>query len=1012
MIVLEEAWRHHPLGRDRGAGGRRSLSGFSYQLALSLDQLLTTALSGSLPDELLFDSLGDLTRLEEGAAYLIQIKATLTLERSRGAVREALAVDAFLAEQFPDLRDSFQFGVWCRRREGTGEPRELTAGDLGLTGDDVGRWEEVRTRVLPAEIRADPYLAIVLRLFPLSQDPFGLADALRGTLLRLLGEDTPSDHIVFELLRLVSESRRPSEVSTPGRLLRPEDFVRTDFGSTYTLIGDRPRLEDLVDGCFMPRRDRLQQVMEVLTPLLDGGVGGEAPRRTLPVVWLDGTSGSGKSVLLLQVLEYLLLERDIPVHLLPPSSSQRLPEALEFWSRARRPGIIAVDDVYAPESRQGEIWRRVHELSFDGRWAAPLVLLTCGPPDYRRAFEEEVRRGGGLELMKVPLAVLDVTERTDYSAWYTQRTGHPVKTIGEGNFATAAFLYHLQREGGAADLGQFAQRLADRLESRGILDEVLAVILGTSLGFLLPESLFLGKEDDREALIREGLFRRRATEDGSQVLIFLHPKLAGRIFEHLVPLEEVHRRTGYLVHCFLVVRPEPERARVFLGLLGSVDLGERERALALEKIWSLLAEREHPDLEISVIWTWHEVARAVSPGLVRNVLDRVSDWLESPELDAGGWGVLWQIGWDAGLPSPPEALVQGGRDWLQRNLDVGPWNYIWQRLWKYSEKDAEMAEMAEVWLELNSDHPGWSYVFNTLVDSGWRSPMLTSLGLLGLRQIPTNIADPYLWPRFLTLGPDRADFLQAIVDRLCRCNIGLVLKKGADFVKAFCQSLDDLDLVAKRLEEGTSRDLSSLGLFWQNLVRLFKPTVPSSLWEVGWNWLSGREGRADWAYVWELLLELASSEKDRAELWSLGREWLSGREDRAEWNYVWRYLLEWASSEEDRAELWSLGRDWLSGHEDRADWAYVWERLLEMSQRDEDLYQLGFTWLQGREKRREWSYIWQYLARYKPTDSTLIDIARAWLSEERPVAAAKVVSQRLAELELLARRLSPPPRPQ
>src|SRR5262249_38887333 len=113
--------------------------------------------------------------------------------------------------------------------------------------------------------------------------------------------------------------------------------------------------------------------------ILDG-VGGEVGRRALPIVWLDGTSGSGKSVLLLQALEYLVLERDVPVHLLPPSFSQRLPEALEFWSRARRQGLIAVDDVYAPESRQGDIWRRVHELSFDGNWSTLPVILTCGPP--------------------------------------------------------------------------------------------------------------------------------------------------------------------------------------------------------------------------------------------------------------------------------------------------------------------------------------------------------------------------------------------------------------------------------------------------------------------------------------------------------------------------------------------------------------------------------------------------------------------------------------------------------
>jgi hypothetical protein len=322
LSALEKAWRAHPLGRDRGAGGRRSLTGFSYQLALSLDQLLTAAFSGSPPTELLCDSLGDLTRLSDGAAYLIQVKATLTADRAREAAREALDVDAFLMEQFPDLRDGFRFSVWCRRREGKLEPREITASALGLSGSEGERWLRLRERLLPVEIRPDPHLLIVLRLFPYAEAPFALADALLGTLLRRLGEDVASDQIALELLRLMQDQRRrvDSDPEPPGRLLEPQDFVPAASETALVLVGDRPRLEDLVDGCFMPRLGWVHAVIEKLAPLLEAFTESAGTRRALPVVWLEGTSGSGKSVLLLQTLEYLVLERGIPVHLLPPSS--------------------------------------------------------------------------------------------------------------------------------------------------------------------------------------------------------------------------------------------------------------------------------------------------------------------------------------------------------------------------------------------------------------------------------------------------------------------------------------------------------------------------------------------------------------------------------------------------------------------------------------------------------------------------------------------------------------------
>ncbi len=863
------------------------------------------------------------------------------------------------------------------------------------------RWEEIRARVLPVEVRADPYHAIVLRLFPLSEDPFGLAEALRGTLLRLLAEDVPSERIMTELLRLVSESRRPSEVLTPGRLLRPEDFLRAGVGSSYVLIGDRPRLEDLVDGCFMLRPDRLRGVLDVLDPILDGGTGGETQRRTLPVVWIDGTSGSGKSVLLLQILEYLVLERDIPVHLLPPSSSQRLPEALEFWSRASRPGIIAVDDVYAPEGRQGDTWRRVHELSFEGRWVAPPLILTCGPSEYRGAFEEEVRRGGGLELIPISLKSLEADERANYSEWFASRTGQSIKTVGEANFANAAFLYHLQTKEGAADLGQFAQRLGDRLKNRGVLEEVLTVLRATSLGSSLPTSLFVGKEDDREALIEEGLLRLWTTQDDSQTFTFLHPKMARQIFDHLVPAKKSYARATYLTRCFLTIRADADRACAFVKMLSSSGILERERALALEQIWIQLAERNPPDLEIGIIGAWYKVANSAIPLFMHQVLGRISRWLECPSLDATSWGILWQILWDAWLPSPPEILVRSGREWLPKDVDTPPWCYVWERLWKFGEQSEEMSESAEVWLELHTEHAGWGYIFQALADSTWKRPALTNIGLNGLSKGNPNIADPYLWPKILALSPDKGEFIQALVSRLFRCDIPSVVSKGAAFIKSLCQDAEDLEFLDRALESEASRDLPAWSLVWRHLITSFGPAVPSSLLNRGLSWLSSREDSAGWASSWRCLLK--GSETETEETWSIGRRWLSNRGDHMEWQYVWRDLLDLAASASDRRDLWTEGLKWLPGREDRTEWAHVWQRLLVdlvgSNAETRQLWIAGRIWLHGHEDRAEWSHVWKSLlvdsAGSEAETKELWTVGRNWLAGREDRAEWNYVWQRL-----------------
>jgi len=949
---------------------------------------------------MIFDSLGDLTSFEGRAPYLIQVKATLRKERAPEVAREALAVDAFLAERYPVLREAFRFGVWCRHREGTVEPRELAARDLGLSGAEADRWEELRCRVLPVEIRPDPYLGIVLRLFPLAEDPFGLAEALRGSLLRLLGEDTASDQIALELLRLVSDARRPHEASTPGRLLQPEDFLAAGTASTQILLGDRPRLEDLADGCFMPRGGHVQRVLEVLAPLLSG-LGEDASKRALPVVWLDGTSGSGKSVLLLQVLERLVREWDVSVHLLPPSS-QRLPEALAFWRRAGLKGLIAVDDVYAPENRQREVWGRVQELSFEENWLAPPIILTCGPSDYRSAFEAEVRRGGGLKLISVPLTELEGDERSDYAAWYAERTGIAVRAISEGNFATVSFLYGLQRDGKPGDLGQFAQRLGDRLENLGVFDEVLTVIVGTSLGFPLPASLFSGKEDARGALLQEDLLRVQSAEEGLQTITFLHPKLARRIFDHLVPRESEYRRVDYLVRCFQAVRSERVRAQAVLHLPEHPNISVRERRLFLERIWEALAEREPPDLELGLIRSWHIVAHSVAPDLAGRVLEQVVTWLSSPKNEEIGTGVLWEIAWDAALPTPSKHLVQQGREWLLRNPDLGPWNHIWQRLWKHSEQDDEMATIAEFWLELEPSHPGWSYVFQALVYSGRKGPELAQIGLEGLRHSPVTMADPYIWIKVLNLGPPLEDFLKTMVMRYCRCRIEKLSKKFADFIEALCEAEENLAFLVEALEEKNSQDLPSWSRCWQGLVTAFTPSVPWKLWAAGRNWLSGREGCAEWNYVWQRLLETAASEAEKEELRALGRSWLSGREDRAEWNYIWQRLLEIASSEEEKKELRELGRSWLLGREDRAEWTFVWRQLFSKEEEEsKELRGFGRSWLSGHEDRADWNYVWRRLLETAASEAEkeeLRGLGRSWLSSREDRADWNYVWKPLLEL--------------
>ncbi len=72
-----------------------------------------------------------------------------------------------------------------------------------------------------------------------------------------------------------------------------------------------------------------------------------AAGETLPVFWIEGRSGSRKSVLLLQILRELVEERGWPVLLARRPRRRDLAPLVEKWPRLAPgfPAVVAVDDL-------------------------------------------------------------------------------------------------------------------------------------------------------------------------------------------------------------------------------------------------------------------------------------------------------------------------------------------------------------------------------------------------------------------------------------------------------------------------------------------------------------------------------------------------------------------------------------------------------------------------------------------------------------------------------------------
>jgi hypothetical protein len=970
---IEEEWfRYEPAGQ-RPLGGRRALAGFNYQLSLSLAAFFDGLFGADPSATHAFEGLSDVAEFRDGLLYVTQVKLTLSTDRIKEAYREFLIVDQFLEERFPDIRAAVRYQVLTKGVRGRVR-EDLTAADLNLDARGAARWDAIRARLRPMEVRGDPSLDLAIKLWGQVARPLSLVNALRGILVEQLAENSPSETIARALLERLESER--IEAVPQGTLLSPSDFADRSAGQTDILIGQRPNPVDLARGCFMDRDDRVAPIVRVVQSALGAGEGPGGRQRKVPVVWIVGGSGAGKSVLLLQTLSRLLTEADVPLHWLGHLVGW-LPAALHSWRRQGLAAVIGVDDLFAPEFRGDALWHRIHEAAAS---PSPVLMLTCGPSDYLDAFERQENRHALLRVHRIEVPPLRADERGRFRAWYEGRTDYTARTeVTATNFVVASFLLERQRKGDA-DLAEFVARLSERLQAHGVLEEFVAALAANRLGVRAPMHAFEGRRDAMIRFVDEGLCQVQSTPGAEEAVLWFHSALAAAIYEELFPGDAIETRAIHLDRVFATIIDDPDATRNFLEFLGktkSPRLPEELAREALRKIGRRLVDREPPNLRISALSVWQgaSVARNVPVKHILNA-ERLRSWMSSPALDARGWALLFQLLWDRLAPDQRAPFTTPAMEWLSRHEDFQEWSFVWRLLWKADVFKAELTSLARSWLDSHAMTRGWPFVFQDLFDTGIRAPWLRDAAIRGLTETPFTSADRYLWMKARSLGVADADFLPVLTRRLCRSQIPLLTSEGVRLIGALAASVGSTGVLLA-LEEG--QEEPGWPYVFQEIISI-KVLSGEELLPLGLAWLPGREDRAEWNYVFQRLLEFAP---DNAALRQIGRSWLVGREDRAAWNYIWQRLREIAP---DDLELRNSGCAWLVGREDHPAWAFIWQQAVDLPPHDSALQVRGRNWLTGREARPEWTHVWRMLVDLTPADADLRRIGREWLGgrDERP----------------------------
>lgn len=185
----------------------------------------------------------------------------------------------------------------------------------------------------------------------------------------------------------------------------------------------------------------------------------------LPVFWIGGRSGDGKSVLLLQLLRHVISQPDAPTVFMCGGPNDAVRLLSEFRTGMSGRFVIAVDDLHKASD-----WSAAsHAIEHAANVQCDLVLLTCGPTPERTSFIRDKRSLVADTNFDTPdLSQADAVAIGQHLGVWIEAPNEKPPTLVEQVYWGL---------GGEHDLSRFAASLRERVDSEqeGLLAEVAAL---------------------------------------------------------------------------------------------------------------------------------------------------------------------------------------------------------------------------------------------------------------------------------------------------------------------------------------------------------------------------------------------------------------------------------------------------------------------------------------------------------------------------------------------------------
>ena len=911
---------------NRARGGIVALTGFEYQIwsyladfavALSSNELI----AGGAQFAYAFETLSDYTSTSGIGTICVQVKHHLDRRNMSFSAAEFAAIERFLHSHTTlDLRDQIAYEVVARSGSSSLDwaTIELPSKIVAREPDLLDYFEKLRVggRLLAPRFDPDPQWRLIATVYMHLADPFGFARRAFEICMRRSKEPASAAFVRSAIAEdfAASVHRRPQS----SRSLSASDFSRDSEGSGISLART-PTLADLRYGRFMERPKRVADALA----LLDDNRSRSADLReaAIPVLWIDGRSGCGKSALLLQIMERLV-ERQSSVIWFANGTEEvgAIIEQLASTEAYLRPEFLVVDDIYDPQARDDLDLARLTRLIVHSGVTTWPTLITCGPTEFRQDFERDCR-AEGFHITSWHLSTLEPAETTSLLAWFQSRTGR-VPERGPASTEPRALMISVLFELEHGDLRPFANRFRNRLAQEQ-LDSVLSLPLALNRLYIWTPRHWLSADEEArlERLNQDGDFSLLAVEGRGRGLFKLtHPHLSDAIYRALYPGALPTTFAKHLVTAFsrALASSLPTAARLLraVGLGGSrFDiLDEEEFAAGMTTAWNTWDKSGLDQSAATDMWIdwakWAARHSAIASLLSESPLETAIQMLGN---DGPRWPSRWLRLW-ASVPGEP-TLELRAVEWLSSHIEVDGWYSIWRQVTEHSiQYSREMNKPSETTITL------------CLLGSAW---LKVSSHVMG-------------WARIWTQLVAARDFMPATFnDEVIKSGVAWVLEN---------HNAHSWKFVWEKLAELSHDENSNLS--------------GDEINELGLTWLKEHENHPGWPFTWQHFIARPSPRFSvtRGELLRMAMIWSSTRENDPGWVFIAAKLAAEADQEAKESAFERLVL-WIETHADSPHWPIIWYKLFEADKgmltqaQRRRLFIASIEWVSADDQREYASFV-------------------------------------------------------